>query len=456
MTWNFTIDDTSPLVEYSPYADGDKANGWSSWWSGQGYGYSRPTKGDSPSGDSLHVSSSNGATVSLRFHGTAVSMYGRANCSYRVVLDNGQHEGKADGDLLFASDQLSLGDHYLSLETIVANPNLQQLDFDYAVVTANTPQVEQKVFNATDTSVFKYTGTGWQDADVPQVGKFRKTSVFDDTVSILLPRGTAAVMAHGSTNFGHMLYSVSLDGNVVGTYNGSSFWLVPDAMLFVRTDLDLGTAHNLTFTNAYHGGQVFSLTSVTAFTTTGTGGNSTSTGAETPSSTPPPRSTSSSNPTGAIVGGVLGAVAALSVAGILFWWWRRRQSHYRPYFSEGRTPSTYGDVSTVEAPYASSPVAWPPASTPAVDTTGARRKGKVAALALPTGAGYANPATARSTTSGPSSRVDSESISSGAPASLDINNIVELVARRIDRGPVTTSEAGAPPPEYRDEHITGR
>lgn len=50
-------------------ADGDKAGGWASWWSASGYGYTRATHGDFPVGDSFHVSSHAGATVSLRFRG---------------------------------------------------------------------------------------------------------------------------------------------------------------------------------------------------------------------------------------------------------------------------------------------------------------------------------------------------------------------------------------------------
>lgn len=54
---------------------------------------------------------------------------------------------------------------------------------------------------------------------------------------------------------------------------------------------------------------------------------------------------------------------------------------------------------------------------------------------------------------------EGESVTSGSGgasvpggAVVDINNIVELVAQRIDRSREASSAAGAPPPEYRDDH----
>lgn len=96
--YNFTIDDTSPVLTYSPYgvhfhfldrvyalllltlppADFDSANGrgdglqngWQTWYSGSGYLSS--ADGPTPNGESFHLTSLPGASVSLSFYGMIV------------------------------------------------------------------------------------------------------------------------------------------------------------------------------------------------------------------------------------------------------------------------------------------------------------------------------------------------------------------------------------------------
>lgn len=121
----------------------------------------------------------------------------------------------------------------------------------------------EHVFNATDATL-TWSGAGWQATSLPQVGNFRKTSEFNDSVSIVLPTGTTAVAAHGTTNFGHMNYSATLDGQPQGTWNASTFWLVPEPILFLSSGLEASSQHTLVLSNAYKD-QVFSLTSVTAY-----------------------------------------------------------------------------------------------------------------------------------------------------------------------------------------------
>ena len=69
--------------------------------------------------------------------GTAIYLYGTANCSYSVVLDDQLHEEQADisSDLLFWQNNLSSGSHSVML---TANPEVgttQQVAFNKAVFT---------------------------------------------------------------------------------------------------------------------------------------------------------------------------------------------------------------------------------------------------------------------------------------------------------------------------------
>lgn len=71
--------------------------------------------------------------------GTAIYVFGSANCTYTVTLDNAPQTPapEPDGRTLFATDQLPLADHYLSLTASPTNA-LQQLLLDRAVVSVAT------------------------------------------------------------------------------------------------------------------------------------------------------------------------------------------------------------------------------------------------------------------------------------------------------------------------------
>lgn len=120
--------------------------GWSTWYNGEpnNFGYNNYNgglpRGDSPTGNSYHVTGLDGATVVLTFHGTSVWVMGIANCTYDVVLDStttttnflpGQ---QTLGGVLATYTGLADGDHTITLRPHpVANAN-QKLMLDSAVV----------------------------------------------------------------------------------------------------------------------------------------------------------------------------------------------------------------------------------------------------------------------------------------------------------------------------------
>lgn len=106
----------------------------------------------------MHWTAAPGASVEVEFHGvihilvlfshpdvecfigTAVYLYGSANCTYDVIIDDVPVASGAssDTDLLFSKNDLSLGRHFLSL-TAHATP-IGQFAFDKAIVSDDFPE----------------------------------------------------------------------------------------------------------------------------------------------------------------------------------------------------------------------------------------------------------------------------------------------------------------------------
>lgn len=175
-SWNFTIDDSSSMLNYlpagekctiriylsclTPHTAGDAAtlnSGWLQWYSGYAGNFIKKP-GDDSSGTSLHITATPGASIAFQFVGTlfayknsssegvliricrglgtAVYLRGTANCSYSIVLDSTQYApDNTTEDMLFFKDGLLHTTHFLNL---TASPQLgsgEQLAFDGADVT---------------------------------------------------------------------------------------------------------------------------------------------------------------------------------------------------------------------------------------------------------------------------------------------------------------------------------
>src|ERR1700761_5260089 len=86
MTYNLTIDDTSPLFQYKPYGtflssetltlspyyvhlgEGSHMSGWATFWTYPAF-LTGHAFGDAASGTSYHVTQTNGASLALSFYG---------------------------------------------------------------------------------------------------------------------------------------------------------------------------------------------------------------------------------------------------------------------------------------------------------------------------------------------------------------------------------------------------
>ncbi|EJD03739.1 uncharacterized protein FOMMEDRAFT_154844 [Fomitiporia mediterranea MF3/22] len=272
--YNFTIDDTSPILFYSPYADVASAsgqgdglhNGWQTWYSGSGFLPNRDAP--SPVGESFHLTSAPGASVSLSFYGTGVALYGTTNSSYDVFFDGSFIQNATSfQNVLFSVSDKAPGFYNVSL-TAKPDSGDQILSFNNAIVNsaANSSASSTPVYETIDnqnTSAIAYAGD-WTPsktvADIPSSASpapFHSTTASGASASFNFTG--RAVALYGSSTTNHGLYSVNLDGTK-HLFNGSSQWLLGNMLLFYQDGLEENTTHSLSITNV--GTNALSLNSV--------------------------------------------------------------------------------------------------------------------------------------------------------------------------------------------------
>ncbi|KAJ7729553.1 hypothetical protein B0H14DRAFT_3617270 [Mycena olivaceomarginata] len=517
--WNFTIEDTSPFLTYTPYADGSNSglkNGWIPWYTTTGF---LVANGDPGVGDSYHITSRTDASVALQFYGNSIYLYGTSNSSYTITLDSttSTHAppAKSESDLLFSATGLDVGTHSVTLSAKPAASTstsvpAQQLAFDRAVISApvidNTPPT-QSFYDNTDTTRLNYTGT-WSTPSAAGIPNTSVTHPWHQTkdsggVSMQIGRGAQSVEVRGMANWGNWLYSVSLDGAEASQYNGSTFWQVPDALLFYQGGLDPASNHTISLTNISPG-MNFALNSIRVYgSVDASTSTSTTSGAPSSSSTslnqkPPPQTSKHSAPkTGAIAGAVVGVLCllALVVGGLL--WWRRRtrtkarqqdmtqakgytyRSPHCPQFKLSLPPQSQSGLplsatATTPADLPSSPstatgvMASPiqggkrngasPTPLPSSHGSGSRLLGeKRQRRPVMATAPQLSPTPSSPTATLPTTAEPTDSSSPAPPAigvglaPSDVDRLIELIAQRIDLTGrrADSSRLSAPPPEYR-------
>ncbi|KAK7044365.1 hypothetical protein R3P38DRAFT_161857 [Favolaschia claudopus] len=512
-SWNFTIDDTSPFLTYIPYADGSNSgltNGWVPWYDTSGF---LTKNGNAGVGASYHITSSqNNASVAFEFYGNAVYLYGTTNASYSVIIDGStsQHTPPSSPDLLFQKTGLDTKTHSVTLSATPNDP-AQQFAFDRAVISApltdkNAPK--ESFYDNLDTAHINYSGT-WTTptaAGIPNTSVTHPWHTTKETASATMEigKGAVGVSLWGMANWGNWVYQVSLDGTN-NSYNGSTFFQVPDALLFHQGGLDPTVNHNISIKNVSPGMNL-ALNSIRVFTVDEGAVPPSSSGfiASPSSSAAASTSKSSSVNAGAVAGGVIGALVLLAGLALIWWCLRRRRRRAADAPENGKTegyfyndqlqPYSDGEPSFVSAGNEGAPLSTTtengtmaspsfttsltgltstagPRSEAALSSSSAtatatgtdrsgthgagggfggsekRRQLVMASLPSPTQSAAELPASPTTTATAPTP---------GAPVGLaptDVDRLVELIAQRIDpRQNINAGNresAGAPPPEYR-------
>ncbi|OCH88757.1 hypothetical protein OBBRIDRAFT_65288 [Obba rivulosa] len=456
--WNYTIDDSSSVFTFLPHGDGGADDfiqfGWQPWYSGSGF---NTAGGEESSGQSQHITSLFGASVGLNFSGTAIYIFGSANGSYEVSLDGTVSSGlipDSGRNLLFSQDNLSPGVHYVNLTAQPIAAQDQQIHFDGAVVTTTLDQEDPPVpvvYDNTNQSL-AYNGT-WSVSNANNIPSAANPAPFHQTkasgASVSLEFSDAVGIAiNGTRNWGNWVYSVSLDGEQT-SYNGSTMWLIGDALLFYANDLDPNKNHTVELINVSDGMNLW-LNSITVFATNAASTTPNSTTVSTSLGTPSSSVASSASvtissiadsaaskktPVGEIVGPVVGVVVALAlIAAAAIWFIKKKRS------SNAREANPYPPIlAGADSPYSS--------RNDLLFTTGTREKASLRELAAPL---------PPSITTAPQSHEPLSSVAQSPPASavvqqpVDVDRLIELIAQRIDRapGPPASNDPYPPPPQY--------
>ncbi|GLB35761.1 hypothetical protein LshimejAT787_0300490 [Lyophyllum shimeji] len=259
--WNFTVDDASPYLSYSPYGDGfpGSSSGWRTWYTLSGFSNVRD---QASRGDSYHITSSSNASVTLQFIGTGVALFGFTDSSFDVMIDDSPRTTinffNNSSSLLYSTYGLTNGLHSVTLSaqpTQVANTT-RTLAFDFAVASIPLDSDENPpsplFYASSDTASLLYSGawTAGQQDGVPNAttsAPYHQTGQVGASVSFSFT-GANAVAVKGLVTSDNGVYSVTMDGST-STFNGSSLWIIPDALLYFRAGLDANSVHQLNITN---------------------------------------------------------------------------------------------------------------------------------------------------------------------------------------------------------------
>ncbi|KAH8119971.1 hypothetical protein DFH11DRAFT_21353 [Phellopilus nigrolimitatus] len=318
-TWNFTLNDTSPVFQYKPYSDGfGLSNGWQAGYSISGF---NTQPGESGQGSSFHSTSFPGSSISLSFFGTGVSLSGQTNCTYEIILDGSQRAINSPSlNTLFSDYEL---DNIMHNITLIVQPSAdnQALNFTGAQVTSAVSGSQRNPFSTRidnqNTSVISYEGN-WKNVTIPNI-----PFIFHETqnsgASTSLNFSGRAVEVRGQSNFNWWTYTATLDGTVY-YMNASSWWIVPDALLFYHDGLDESVSHSLKLTNVADDGMSFALNSITTYQFEDMSSVS--------SSLPSPTTSGLHRKSiaGLVSGVVIGVVASVVfLAAVLFWFRRQKK-----------------------------------------------------------------------------------------------------------------------------------
>ncbi|OCB84722.1 hypothetical protein A7U60_g8246 [Sanghuangporus baumii] len=299
--YNFTLDDTSPIFQYSPPSDeSDASKGWT-------IAHNAGTR------STYHTTRMANASLSFSFHGTGVTLFGSSNASYEAYLD-GQNAPlpSSDENTLFQSNCSELREYQVYLKVLSATEN-QVLQFDYATLTSNVlgrsryPEISMH----SDDDVMKAHGT-WhrknQNNRFPLISNpnvtVRATNSPGDNMSFSV-RGRA-VAIYGPVNASSGLFSV-MQENDDHVVTASSSTPINETVLFYKDGLSESNTTTLHLTNLGNGETTFCVSRVQVFAFNSTNGTSS---AWTSSSTARSHRTAL---IGAIVGSIIGVVILAAI-----------------------------------------------------------------------------------------------------------------------------------------------
>ncbi|KAH9484874.1 hypothetical protein JR316_0001776 [Psilocybe cubensis] len=263
----FIVDDTSPTIHYSPFADTfttpNLGAGWNPYFNISGFAASI---GEVGNGTSLHITSLDGASLAFQWRGTGIQLQGNVTlASYSVTIDGQSVSVNTDStqtgsNVLVNMQGLEDVAHNITLTAQIPQgqnpPNSSMLVFDKAIITSSSIPVSSNTSFRQDIVVdndIAFLGR-WSFEQIPTGSSFHTSSTVGDRAMATF-NGTA-LLIRGTTSPGAANYSVTLD-NVTNSFSARSSFTDYESLLFFASGLDPNAMHSVEVRN--QGGGELSL-----------------------------------------------------------------------------------------------------------------------------------------------------------------------------------------------------
>ncbi|KAF8800211.1 hypothetical protein BYT27DRAFT_7200394 [Phlegmacium glaucopus] len=254
----FTVDDTSPTILYSPFGDTfstpNLSAGWNPYYTLSGF---VPAPGDVGNGTSQHITSMNGSSCAIQWQGTGIQLFGNATfASYSITLDGAPFTPAATSDGVLANiDGLADAPHIvvLTAETPAVQdpPDSSMLVFEKAIITSSPAPANvsfrSQVINDNDIA---FLGR-WSFETAPTGDSFHTSQTLGDHAVTTFQGSTFLLQGKTSPNSGN--YTVTID-NTTTTLSGRSSFTSYTSLLFFVSDLDSTLVHSVAIANSGGGG----------------------------------------------------------------------------------------------------------------------------------------------------------------------------------------------------------
>ncbi|KAJ7079072.1 hypothetical protein B0H15DRAFT_859012 [Mycena belliarum] len=335
-SFNLTIDDSSPLISYGPSGAWQDAS-------------SSDIAGLTYNGNSLHTTKAPGATATINFNGTGITLYGGRRPEYgrytmtvdgRMITDSSASGGGIELQQVLGSvSGLANGPH-----TAVLTSTGVGMDIDWANVVTQVGSTGSTITSAIyddANPAMTYAGA-WQKVDSP--------SYMNNTLHFTQAAGAAASLAfsgnavaiYGTVSPDHANIQVSIDGKTTMVSGGADFTrsMHQQTLLYYANDLD-ASQHMLIVTNPGQKsgtGPFIDLDSVTVYSASPPAGGSVPAFAnQSDSPRPGPKSGLSKGALNGIAAVVVLIILAILALLVLLFLRRRRRA--RQHVMEPKTPA---------------------------------------------------------------------------------------------------------------------
>ncbi|KAL0581903.1 hypothetical protein V5O48_000133 [Marasmius crinis-equi] len=304
---SIVVDDTSPTILYSPFADTFGAPDFTAGWNPL---FNRTSLGGAPlnvgNSTTVHVTSRNGSTFLINFQGTSIRLLGSAvQAQYQVFVDGVEQTTGPDSANLANIRGLPNTNHTLTLTANIpisgANQTQSFIVFDQAIVTSpagsNSSNFTSQPLND---DAISFTGR-W---NFNQSNPVHQSNTVNDTARASF-KGTS-LQIWGTVSPAGGNYSVNLD-NITTRFTARASFTQDNTLLFFSGGLDPNNVHTYELRNDGGGTLIIPVNSSMVFAD----GDPNPTTSATPSPTLTPVQAASKNSPSP------GTIAALVLAGIL-------------------------------------------------------------------------------------------------------------------------------------------